>query len=242
MNAKIGTKLGANTIMPRQPQTKGVCAFCAQQIGKGTVARHLSACAPYQSALEKSATSKIADQTLFHLRVQDAHDPSFWLDLEMSGDATLKKLDAYLRAIWLECCGHLSEFTGGKGGWGNPKVGMARRAVEVLGEGVELTHIYDFGTSSETLVKVVGARRGHALTKHPLTLLVRNVLPAIVCKECDKAATHLCVECMVEGESGLLCPMHAQKHPHENYGEPLEVVNSPRLGMCGYDGPAEPPY
>ena len=228
--------------MPRRPQTKGTCAFCAQDIGKGTVARHLTSCAPYQSALKKAETGQGSAQTLFHLRVQDAHDSAFWLDLEISGDATLKKLDAYLRAIWLECCGHLSEFTGGKGGWGNPKIGMARKAADVLAAGVELTHIYDFGTSSETLIKVVGARQGQPLTKHPLTLLVRNVLPAIECKQCEKAATHLCVECLMEGESGLLCSAHAKKHPHDDYGEPLAVVNSPRLRMCGYDGPAEPPY
>jgi len=34
----------------------------------------------------------------------------------MRGSATLAKLDDYLRAIWLECCGHLSKFT--IGGWG----------------------------------------------------------------------------------------------------------------------------
>jgi len=34
----------------------------------------------------------------------------------MRGSATLTKLDDYLRAIWLECCGHLSKFT--IGGWG----------------------------------------------------------------------------------------------------------------------------
>ena len=32
-------------------------------------------------------------------------------DLEMRGSATLAKLDDYLRAIWLECCGYLSGFT-----------------------------------------------------------------------------------------------------------------------------------
>ncbi|WP_127011414.1 hypothetical protein ACF3DV_03465 [Chlorogloeopsis fritschii PCC 9212] len=28
----------------------------------------------------------------------------------------------------------------------------------------------------------------------------------------------------------------------DNYGEPIPLVNSPRLSLCGYDGPAEPPY
>ena len=30
--------------------------------------------------------------------------------------------------------------------------------------------------------------------------------------------------------------------PHDNYREPIPVVNSPRMGRCGYTGPAEPIY
>ncbi len=44
---------------------------------------------------------------------------------------------------------------------------------------------------------------------------------------------------------GFLCNEHAKNHPHDNYGEPLPLVNSPRLGQCSYDGPEateEPDY
>ena len=230
--------------MARRKQTKGICAFCATEIGKGTVARHPAACAPYQNALEQVDSGKADEQKLYHLRVQDAYDGSFWLDLEMSGSASLKTLDTYLRAIWLECCGHLSEFTDGKGGWGNAKVGMARKASDVFAPDLILTHIYDFGTSSETQIIVVSARQGQPLTKKPLTLLVRNVIPEVSCMKREVAATHMCMECQIEDEaSGFLCDTHLKKHPHgDNYGDPVELVNSPRLGMCGYDGPAEPPY
>ena len=85
-----------------------------------------------------------------------------------------------------------------------------------------------------------GVRCGGARCCNPL---VRNVLPEVTCMECEKPATHLCMECQIENdESGLLCDAHTKKHPHDNYDEPMEIVNSPRLGMCGYDGPAEPPY
>jgi hypothetical protein len=51
------------------------------------------------------------------------------------------------------------------------------------------------------------------------------------------------LECVYEmDEQGTLCDEHARNHPHDNYGEPMPLVNSPRVGMCGYDGPAEPPY
>ena len=45
-----------------------------------------------------------------------------------------------------------------------------------------------------------------------------------------------------QDEWGTLCDEHAKSHPHDEYGEPVALVNSPRMGLCGYDGPAEPPY
>ena len=71
----------------------------------------------------------------------------------------------------------------------------------------------------------------------------RNELPKVSCIECEQMAQWLCIECQYEDESpGFLCDHHVKNHPHTNYGEPLPLVNSPRLGMCGYEGPAEPPY
>ena len=61
--------------------------------------------------------------------------------------------------------------------------------------------------------------------------------------ECGQAVTKLCLECLYEEEKwGTLCEEHAGEHAHDEYGEPLDLVNSPRLGLCDYTGPAEPPY
>ncbi len=106
-----------------------------------------------------------------------------------------------------------------------------------------LRHLYDFGTTSETDIKVVGLRDGKATTWHPIALLVRNQMPEAVCQECDQPAKWLCIECLYEeNKAGHLCAEHVEDHPHENYGEPMPLLNSPRTGMCGYEGPAEPPY
>jgi hypothetical protein len=106
-----------------------------------------------------------------------------------------------------------------------------------------LTHIYDFGTSSETMVKLVEVRQGKPTTSRAIALMARNLMPEEKCIECGKPATHLCMECLYEDQTwGTLCDAHIKTHPHHNYEEPILLVNSPRLGMCGYDGPAEPPY
>ncbi len=227
--------------MPRGKQSRGNCVFCGRETAKSGVARHLAACTYWQDAVAKAAGKKRDDETLVHLRVQAEGLPEFWLDLEIRGLATLKKLDEYLRAIWLECCGHLSQFS--IGGWQGDEIPMRRRIEDVFQPGVELTHIYDFGSSSITLMRAVGRRKGKPLSVHPITLLVRNVAPPHECVECGQPAAWLCMECVIEhDEWGTLCPEHAKRHPHDNYGEPIPLVNSPRVGLCGYTGPADPPY
>lgn len=120
---------------------------------------------------------------------------------------------------------------------------MSRRLEQVFRPDVELTHIYDFGTSSHTLLKRVDVREGKPLSEHPIFLMARNNMPEVSCMECDKQAKWLCLECMYEyDERGTLCDEHAEDHPHDAYGRPMPLVNSPRSGMCGYTGPAEPPY
>ncbi|MFH0959587.1 MAG: hypothetical protein V1897_12870 [Pseudomonadota bacterium] len=227
--------------MTRGKQSKGRCVHCGMEIAKSGVNRHLAACASWKEFLTKAEHKKGGSETLYHLRIQAAGLPQFWLDLEMRGRGTLKDLDHYLRAIWLECCGHMSQFS--FGGCRGKEISMGRRIQNVFELGNELTHIYDFGTSSETLIKAVGVREGRPVTSHSITLLVRNVMPETECLECKQPASWLCMECLIEeNEWGTLCDKHAESHPHNNYGEPIPLVNSPRLGLCGYVGPAEPPY
>ncbi len=227
--------------MPRRPENPGTCAYCGEIITKRGVRKHMQICPKRQEALASAVASNRPLETLWHLRVQDACDKDFWLDLEMVGSASLEKLDRYLRAIWLECCGHLSKFT--IGGWSGMDVGKARKADSVFDPGLVLRHLYDFGTTSETDIKVIDFRQGQATSKYPVALLARNQMPEAVCQECGKPATWICIECLYEEDkTGHLCDEHVEVHPHDNYGEPAPLYNSPRTGMCGYEGPAEPPY
>ena len=226
--------------MARRKQTKGLCVYCGKEMSKGGMSKHLGSCKARKAVINKADQGKGKPEELYHLRVQDTYGGDFWLNLEMRGRKTLNDLDNYLRAIWLECCGHLSEFGLGRF---TDTVAKARKIEEVFDYTDSLTHIYDFGTSSETVVKFVDVREGVPLTKKPIVLMARNNQPVVDCMECGKPATYLCMECMIEeNEEGTLCDDHAKAHPHEDYGEPITIVNSPRLGMCGYVGPAEPPY
>lgn len=227
--------------MAASTQTKGACVYCGHETTRGHMARHLAACPARRKAAAIADAGQRPATTFVHLQVRDAPSGEYWLHLEVDGTATLKQIDGYLRAIWLECCNHLSRFS--TGGWRGNEVGMARKAADVFAPGVELEHVYDFGTESVTHLKMVAARQGRRAGKHPITLLARNDPPAYECQECGAPAAFLCMECVYEdGARGMLCAKHGKDHPHEEYGGPTELVNSPRIGMCGYEGPAEPPY
>lgn len=227
--------------MPRKKQTRGDCVYCGREMTRGGLAKHLKTCSQREEAISAANQKRGPTETIYHLQVQDAWQGDFWLQLEMVGSATLQDLDDYLRAIWLECCGHLSQFS--VGGWSGEEIPMKTKVNQVFQPGVTLTHIYDFGSSSETLVKVVDLRQGKATTSHPLALMARNQLPESSCIECQQPAGWLCLECIDDyDQGGTLCDKHAKTHPHDEYGEPIPLVNSPRMGICGYDGPAKPPY
>ena len=218
----------------------GTCALCGKRTSKAAMTRHLTRC----SVEHEPSRGKPA--RLFHLRAEDAYSPIFWLDLEMRTSSTLADLDAFLREIWLECCGHLSAFdiegTTYTVRYGGPSLmgdssdrSMNVRLEEVLDVGTRFYHTYDFGTSTELKLRVVGEREGRIGGREPLRILSRNEDPVWTCALCEQSATQICTYCMYEQENPFYCEAHAEDHDCDEEML-LPVVNSPRMGMCGYTG------
>lgn len=180
---------------------------------------------------------------LFHIVVQGRYAPEYWMHLEVVANTKLKNLDSFLRDIWLECCGHLSAFTIGGRRYVSDMAeseyeekSMNVKIGSVLGPGMSFIHEYDFGTTTELALKVLSEREGEPMNKS-IQIMARNDPPLIVCSVCGKAATQVCAQCIYEGK-GWLCDKCASEH---ECGEEmlLPVVNSPRVGMCGYTGDGE---
>lgn len=85
----------------------GMCHFCGETFAKSKMAEHLKTCKVRLSSQKQEGHV----QRLFHLFVEGTYRPNYWMHLEVPAEAMLADLDDFLRAIWLECCGHLSEFT-----------------------------------------------------------------------------------------------------------------------------------
>ena len=215
--------------MSTQKSSEVLCPLCAKEFTAQGMGRHLCTC------LEKN-TSKVAKlnskkKGFLHLKISTgiSADPYF-LHIGMDQNASLRVLDAFLRDIWLECCGHLSAFFAGDT-FGSEELDMDAKIGHVLVPKQSISYVYDFGSSTELLITARSQHQGRLETKSGIYLLVRNPDPQILCAVCHKnVAEHvdsedivfLCNECLevVEYEQELLLP----------------VVNSPRCGICGYDG------
>ena len=239
--------------MTGSTQTRGPCIYCGREMTRGGLARHLKTCARRLDAQAAADKTERKRQPLYHLQIQDAWGRGdYWLHLEMAGDARLQDLDAYLRAIWLECCGHLSEFKIGgvhytplvdDGVSYVPERSMNVKVRNLFTPGLTIPYTYDFGTSSELVIKVVDERRGSPTTDHPICLMARNRYEPPPCIVCGMPATWACSACLDQRPDGRgeFCSKHVKAHK-EHEDDLYRVVNSPRMGMCGYNGPAEPPY
>jgi hypothetical protein len=175
----------------------------------------------------------------FHLFVEARYDKFYWMHLAVSTEASLERVDAFLRDIWLECCGHLSGFTIDGASYVSDALemgdkGMAAKLGRVLRTGMRFRYEYDYGSTTELSLKVVGIRdRGKG--KATVELLARNDDPALACQRCGiHPATQICTDCLDKG-NGWLCESCAEAHEC-GLEMCLPAVNSPRAGVCGYTG------
>jgi len=222
-------------------KSEGVCKFCNKTFSSAAMSRHLQSCNEHKKIQEKEEKK----WKVFLLRAQAG---PFFIYFETKASSTLKDVDKFLRDLWLECCGHLSAFTinnvryeleteGVDSLWSDifgiaqPIKTMSSKLYLVLTPGIKFMHEYDFGSTTQLDMMFISERQGN-LKK--IDILARNNLPDFVCISCGKSAKAVCTQCLNEG-TGFLCEKCAKKH---KCGEDmlLPVVNSPRIGVCGYTG------
>src|SRR5205085_513797 len=271
--------------------SKGICNFCKGEFEKSKMTQHLKYCKQRIASMETTSAQEPEKTKLFHLVVEGRYLPMYWMHLEMPADATLADLDDFLRATWLECCGHLSAFRIGKVSYlsqtqdmyyeivdpNSPAgeesgeeedeeeadedeledlspVEVVEQLLEILsaefGEalkvGQKFFHEYDFGSTTELALRVVGEREGVVAEDEDgdpiaVEVMARNEPPVIPCRVCGKPATKVAAGYYYVGD-GALCDDCAKTNRNEYEDAFLPIVNSPRVGVCGYTGDQEYVY
>jgi len=197
----------------------GNCYLCGANLGKTAMKTHL---------LDFHGEDKDG-QECYLLKVEGSYNKDYWLYIDVPVEKPLSAIDGFLRKIWLECCGHLSEFclpghielrAGQK--WGSFAIGT------------RLIHLYDFGTTTETAITIMGIIRRKPQKKF-VRLLARNAPPVFQCADCGKVAEYICIVCIEPFENLFFCADCGKKNEDDDHIL-LPVTNSPRMGMCAYDG------
>lgn len=239
----------------------GTCLCCEREFTAAGMTKHLRSCAARLEAIAKADGGRRKRQDHYHVHVRSPYTGHF-LHLEVRGNALLDDVDHYLRHIWLECCGHLSSFSVGNtfytqifeddvfGGalFGAKEESMNIAVAKLFKPDLRVPYEYDFGSTTELELKVAAVREGRAVSGHPVTLMARNNYQAPPCAICDEKATSICLQCHESDDASVdaqafACDAHIGVHDeHHDYGAPMPLCNSPRVGVCGYVGPAQPPY
>lgn len=218
----------------------GKCLLCDQAFSKSKMTVHLKSCLAQKAPDGKSAVR------CFQLIVEGTYLPDYWMQIAIPAKSSLRDLDGFLRRTWLECCGHMSAFTINGTRYeidppdepmfgGMAAKSMAVRLDQVLAVGAKFAHEYDYGSTTDLRLRVLGSLD---IPRFPgaVRILARNLPPAFRCAGCNQPATKLgnggngldpddcycdaCAEDLMEGDQEMLMP----------------IVNSPRVGMCGYCG------
>jgi len=247
--------------MQEKVKSEGKCLFCGKTFAKSGINRHLSTHFKEKTKSEKSGLSFLVKVETDQRWGATPYFLSLWVD----GEAVMDNIDQFLRSIWLECCGHMSAFSNANNrnsnGWdyieamelmakgeteeyeqlmedGAGEIPMSRKTKDVLCKGLTLKYEYDFGSTTELTITVMDEYPVKADEK--IVLLSRNEPLPMTCTICGKApATQICQYCIYEGPAWF-CDKCAKKHAKkcDDFDEysSLPVVNSPRMGVCAYEG------
>jgi len=144
------------------------------------------------------------------LKIRDAYRKEFFIYVNVLGRLTLEDLDQFLRDIWVECCDHLSCFSY----HGDDYSIGNRSSFGIDGTDIELKDLIESGESFS-----------YEYDFGSTTKLEIDVIDALY----GKKREHL-IEILARNK------MPDYYLDNEDYPDPS---NSPRIGVCGYDGPLD---
>jgi hypothetical protein len=237
----------------------GKCAYCSGSFSGTIMARHLESCKVRHASPSSQSRDReyillrnnnknnntAQHHIVYLLKVSSKYFPEYWLFMEADGMCKLEDIDSFLRDMWLECCGHLSCFTINSQRYEiQPDPWFSSRSMRVklnkiLEPGMIFEYVYDFGSSTELIIKVISGRLGKIKKgRKPIRLVARNDPILFECHTCKEAtATNICSICRSERsiKQASFCGNCLKLH---ECGEDmaLPIVNSPRSGECGYTG------
>ena len=240
------------------PISLGTCALCENMVNDITASGHLIECIAQQNLPAPSGTDPPGYDQSLNLSVHDGNG-LYWMELAVRANTTLRQLDDFLRGMWLECCGHLSEFTILGTRYSNlapnpddPNPAAIRAdywmeddeehmdvaVANVMPVDALVSYEYDYGSTTELFVENLGRHGDLVGLLHPRQPWHGDHIAVLARNEPDEE----CVACGETARWRLLAQDSDAREPipfcdgcRPGAGRYQLVMNSPREGTDCYD-------
>lgn len=213
------------------PISLGMCNLCQDMVNDLDASGHLIECVAGEGLPKSSGSDPPGHDQSLHLSVHDGSG-LYWMELAVRADTTLRQLDEFQRGMWLECCGHLSEFKIRGTRYSNlapnpddpdadfiradywmedDEVHMDVAVADVMPEGVEVSYAYNYGSTTELYLENRG-RHGYLVSLlHPRQPWHGDRVEVLARNEPDEE----CVACQDRRAGGcsLRSPMPVSSYP-----------------------------
>ena len=199
------------------------CKFCNKKFGKKAFDTHLSEC------ISNSQNNK-SGYLIEFMSQSEITNKDYSIFAIFGTKCKFSHIDNFLKRIWCECCGHMSTLDVYES-INDDELIQKEIKFDILISKYELayqfTYEYDMGTTTTIYFRIVKKLDGNDNNLN-IDLVYQNEPFKLKCKfKCKK-------EALYTYEYDIIC-----EECKNNVDEPecvLHIVNSPRVGMCGYEG------
>lgn len=137
---------------------KARCYYCNKELTERTIKRHMKNCAEMKECIDRELKQSKSRRKQYILAIKDEYSKKYCIYISIDAALQLCHLDQFIRDVWVECCGHLSEFTIDGDNYHDNRDGnyeMNVRLNEVLYIGQKFEYVYDFGSSTYLTLEVI---------------------------------------------------------------------------------------
>ena len=209
---------------------KAKCYYCNKELTERTIKRHMKNCSEMKKRVEEQNSTDKKQRNQFIIAIKSKYEGNdYCIYLSIDGTLGLVHIDQFIRDIWVECCGHLSGFR--IRGKFYQDHSMNTRLNDILDIDEKFEYEYDFGSTTYLNLEVVDIIQVSSSFSQ-IEIIARNHDIKHECETCGKEAKFFnyendkweCGNCIDENNDMI---------------SEIEYCNSPRDGVCGYEGHKE---
>lgn len=209
---------------------KGKCYYCNKELTERTIKRHIKNCSVIKESIEEKMSSKGKLRKQFIISMKPKYEAmDYCIYLSIDSTLGLIHIDKFIRDIWVECCGHISQFIIDKESYNEDEMNI--KLDEILKCGEKFEYEYDFGSTTSLSLEVVDIIDvPNDFTQ--IEIIARNNEIKNSCEKCGAEAKYFNYE-----KDNWVCE-NCIDEEDDMIGK-FNYCNSPRDGVCSYQGSKE---